>query len=461
MIKAKDIHVIQKGDRYVVFHPESLSLFSVSKEIGEILICYENNFKYVNQNMDNNIDNILKHLSENINKDSAKDLKWTDSIPKALSLLISQDCNLRCGYCYADHGTFGHENKLMSYNTAKKCIDKLFSKDDPTHISFLGGEPLLNFHLIKKIDNYLNKNKLNVIYSMITNGTILNNEIKNFVNEKFLDLHISLDGSKEINDVQRFGGDCRSVHDCVAETLNKLDPRNYPITIKSTITRKNAKRLPEIINYISSLNIDFIDIRSVKDIPPNSEFFINDDEFVMYLDGLAKVLINNVNKAANGEKVKMISVTSFILMLIITKTRWIYGCAAGRGLITITANGDVYPCEKYYGLNEFYMGNVYDDDFPGEKFKRLMEMFRQINIYNSAYCKACWARYLCGGVCHWRSYISHKDLSRPSERRCMEIKTILDALLPEIAEIFLNEEKTKKVLNSLKLKERLLYQCLK
>ena len=454
MIKAKDIHVIQKNDRYVAFHPESLSLFAVTEDIGKLLKFYEMNSKCLNSEEKENINSILNYFSELIELDSAKDFKWINLEPRALSLLVSQDCNLRCGYCYADHGIYGsEEKKLMSYDTAKKCIDKLLSKDNSNHISFFGGEPLLNFTLIKRIDSYVNKKNLNVVYTMTTNGTIMNDEIKNFINEKFLNLRISLDGPKDINDGQRFGG-VKSVHDRVIETIGMLHPRSYPITIKSIVTKKSANRLTEIVEHISSLNIDSIDIKPVIYVPPGSKFFINDEDYKTYINELANIHVSNIIKLANGEKVKPISDTCFILALMITKTRWIYRCAAGRGLITITADGDVYPCEKYIGLSDFHMGNVHDDDFPGERFRRLRDMFYAVNIYNSPDCNACWARFLCGGVCHWQSYITHEEMSRPTERRCMETKAILEALLPEIAEIFSDEVKTKNVLKYLKLDEQ-------
>lgn len=145
-------------------------------------------------------------------------------------------------------------------------------------------------------------------------------------------------------------------------------------------------------------------------------------------------------------------------MQMISKTRRIYGCEAGRETLTITADGDVYPCHKYIGLKEFYMGNVHDEDFPGDKFERLRETLRKINVYTSPDCNTCWARFLCGGVCHWRSNITHGDMSQPTEQRCMEMKSILEALLPEIAEIFSDEIKTGNVLNWLKSNKRYLRQ---
>lgn len=450
MTEANDIHVIQKDSRYIVFHPESFSLFSVAEDIGEILKSYEISSKYINSDVDYIINNILNHLSENIELDSMEDFKCANSLPRILSLLVSQDCNLRCGYCFANHGTYESENKLMSYDTAKTCIDKLLNKDVSNHITFFGGEPLLNFRLIKEIDFYLKQKKIISTYTTITNGTIMNDEIQNFIDERFLSLWISLDGPKDLNDGQRFGG-FESVHDRVLETIDKLHPRSYPITIKSIITKRNFNNLTEIVHYISTLNIDFMDIKPVTDVPPESEFFMSDEDHAIYVNELANILVSNIKKLANGEKGKLISYMSPILMQMITKTRTINGCLAGREAITITADGDAYPCVKYIGLKEFHMGNVHDEDFPGEKFERLRKTFYMINVYNSVDCNTCWARFFCGGDCHWQSFVTHNDLSRPTERRCLEIKTILDALLPEIAEIFSDETKTKNMLNYLKL----------
>lgn len=453
MIKTKEIHVVQKDSRYVVFHPESFSLFSVTEDIGEILKSYEINAKYINLDKEIKINNILNHLSKKIKLNSTKNPKWTNPEPRGLNLLVSQDCNLKCGYCYADHGTYGSGKRLMKYDTAKKCIDKLFSKNFDNYIVFFGGEPLLNFPLIKKIDSYLNEKKISAKYTTVTNGTLINNEIRNFINEKFLNLCISLDGPKDLNDEQRFGIN-ESVHDCVVEIIEKLHPRSYPILIKSTITKRSVNQLREIVEHISSLDIDSLAIESVKGVSPESEFFISNDDYVTYINDLANILVSNINKLANGEKVVFKTYIYDILIQMITKTRKINICSAGNECITITADGDVYPCQMFFGFKEFHMGNVHDDDFPGEKFNRCKEIFCKANVYNSSKCNACWARFLCGGDCHWQSYISYRSLSQPTEQRCFEMKSIIEALLLEIAVIFQDEIKTKNLLDYMSQNKR-------
>jgi len=414
---------------------------------------YETNSRYINFNAEIYIKNILDDLSEKIERNSTKDPKWTNLEPRALNLLVSQDCNLKCGYCYADHGTYGYEKKLMEYDTAKNCIDKLLGKNYDNYIVFFGGEPLLNFPLIKKIDSHLNKIKLNAKYAAITNGTIMNEEIKNFINNKFFNLGISLDGPKAINDGQRFGL-TESVHDCVIETINKLNPRSYPILIKSIVTKRSVTKLAEIVEHISSLNIDSLAIEPVNDVPTESEFFVSDDDYATYINEVTNILVRNINKLANGDNVAFKTYIYNILIQMITKTRKINMCSAGREFITITAEGDVYPCHMFIKFNEFHMGNVNDENFPGKEFNRLREMFYNANVYKSSECNACWARFLCGGECHWQSYSSYRDLSRPTEQRCLEMKSIIEALLLEIADIFQDKIKAKNLMDSMNLSKR-------
>jgi uncharacterized protein len=455
MTAQADLHVIHKKGRYVVFHPDSFSLFCVEENIGRILEFYETLSKDISliakvfDTSEYYIENLLKYFSDNAVYNTTMDLEWTNGEPRALNLLISQDCNLKCGYCYANHGTYGREKKLMDFDTARKSIDKLLSNEYQNFIVFFGGEPLLNFPLIVEIDSYLTEKGLRAKYTAITNGTIINDEIKKFIEEKFFALGISLDGAKELNDLQRYGS-VESVHDSVLETINKLKYRHYTLSIKSIVTKKNANRITDIVTYISSLDVDSMAVESVNDIPPESEFYLSDEDYAAYIYKLASIITNIIREVANGNRVVFGSYIFDILRQIVTKTRKINMCSGGREFITITADGDVYPCHMYIGIDEFKMGNVHDDDFPGRKFAEIREIFYNANVYTSTNCKNCWARFLCGGECHYFSYISNNDLSTPREQRCMEMKAVIEALLPEIADIFLDEIKTKNLLNSIK-----------
>lgn len=440
------IHVIKRNGKYIALNPESLSLFSIVENVGKMLESYESGSENLPENMNGGeIDRVklLDSFSENANCNMSKN--QVDMDPKALCLIISHDCNLQCGYCYADHGTFGRGKKLMDFKIAKESIDKLLCKSSNNFILFFGGEPFLNFPLLKEVTEYGNQNNLNIKYTTITNGTIMNYTIKKFIYENFFGLQLSLDGPKEINDVQRYGK-VESVHDSVLETLNQLKSETYPLSIKCIITKQSINKLNYIMNYISSLGVASIAFAEASMLPEDSKFLISDEEYDDYVIELSQILVRNLVQLALGNKTPVMDPVFDILRSLVTKRRKINYCSAGREYVAVTAEGDVYPCHGFVGIDEFKMGNVFDEDFPGESYSSIKNIFKNINVYASKECSSCWARFLCGGDCAAHSYIYENDLSKPTKRRCIMAKTILDALLPTMAEIFQNTSQIQNIL---------------
>lgn len=441
------IHVVKKKNKYIVFNSESLSLFSVTEKIGKVLESYESRSENLPESVGSieiDIAKILGSFEEIDNSDTCK--SWAENEPKALCLIISQDCNLQCGYCYADHGAYGGEKKLMEFKTAKESIDKLLGENRNNFILFFGGEPFLNYHLMKDVVEYGNQNELNIRYTTITNGTIMNESIKEFIYKHFYSLQISLDGPKEINDLQRYGR-LESVHDRAIETLDQLRSRDYPLSIKCIITKNSINKLNTIMGYLSTLHVGSIAFAEAALLPEDSEFYISDAEYENCIAELSNIMVRNLDHLASGDKTPTIGPFFGILRSLTTKTRMVNFCSAGRGYLAITADGDVYPCHGFVGIDEFKMGNVHDEDFPGESYITIKNIFNNLSVYTSEECSSCWARFLCGGCCAVHSYIYNKDMSKPTKRRCIMAKSILEALLPEIAEIFSDNTKMQNILN--------------
>lgn len=440
------LHVIKRNNKYIVFNPESLSLFSVTSSIGKTLELYESRSEGLPENIGSSeidIAKLMDAFGKKVNYSICKSrAEWNT---KALCLIISHDCNLQCGYCFADHGTFGGKRKLMSFETAKESIDKLLDKNSDNYILFFGGEPFLNFPLMKNVTEYEIRNELNIKYTTITNGTIMNNAIKEFIYKNFFELQISLDGPKEINDLQRYGN-VESVHDQALKTLDQLKSKAYPLSIKCIITKNSVNKLNTIIEYLSTLGVGSIAFAEASLLPEDSEFFISDTEYEDCVTEVSHILVRNLDQLASGDKAPIIGPIFDILRSLATKTRKINYCSAGREYVAITADGDVYPCHEFIGIDEFKMGNVHEEDFPGELYNTMKTIFYNLNVYTSEECSSCWARFLCGGGCAVHSYIYNNDLSKPPKRRCIMAKSILEALLPEMAEIFQDKTKMRNIM---------------
>lgn len=125
---------------------------------------------------------------------------------KKIMLIITETCNLRCRYCYEKN----KNGKSMNFETARKIIDSAYADMNGFEsmvIELHGGEPFINFSLIKKIDDYVLENHSNipVLFRAITNGTLVHGEIQEWLKERAdrYELMLSIDGKQEQNDENR------------------------------------------------------------------------------------------------------------------------------------------------------------------------------------------------------------------------------------------------------------------
>ena len=152
-----------------------------------------------------------KLFSDDIFEVVAKQFKARQSVIKAVCLHVAHSCNLRCRYCFADEGAYkGSGKAIMSYETAVKAIEFLIANSGTRknlEVDFFGGEPLLNWDVVKKTVEYgLVRGKecdKNFRFTLTTNGILLDDEVIEFSNKYMSNVVLSLDGRPEINDKMR------------------------------------------------------------------------------------------------------------------------------------------------------------------------------------------------------------------------------------------------------------------
>lgn len=192
------------------------------------------------------------------------------------TICVTHNCNLDCVYCYQEHDT----NVRMNFETAKKCIDWIFNNipDDMegVEIGFIGGEPLLEFDLIKKIVEYTCSvpEYGNYIFYATTNGTVLTNEMKKWFecHKKCFVLGLSLDGTPDTHNKNR------------SNSYEKIDIDFFRNTwpeqgVKMTLTEYSLKHLAENIKYVHSLG--FVDVGGVNLF--EGEFDWSKEEYIKLL----------------------------------------------------------------------------------------------------------------------------------------------------------------------------------
>ena len=366
-------------------------------------------------------------------------LEYNDEVPvKALCLNISHDCNMACEYCFAGKGDFGLEKKLMDEKTGMNAIKFLMlnSKGRKNlEVDFFGGEPLLNFETVKNI--VLNTRKLekeynkNVRFTLTTNGTLLDENKINFINENISNIVLSLDGLKETNDYMRkYNGGEGSYFEIVplyqklvAERTGKY--KDY--YIRGTFTKKNLNFAKDVI-HMRELGFENVSVEPVVAEEYSDYAISNEDLPAIFKE--YEILAKEIIKRKKNNK----DIFNFFHFNIdLENGPCIYkrakGCGSGSEYLAVTPNGDIYPCHQFVGNEKYKLGNVNkSDDFDISDIKLnkdLMKKFYDNNIITNEKCEKCWAKYFCGGGCPANNDKFNNNIYSPYESACkMEKKRI-------------------------------------
>ena len=183
--------------------------------------------------------------------------KERQSVVKAICLHVAHACNMTCEYCFAGKGEYHGEQAIMSYEVGKRALDWLIENSGTRRnleVDFFGGEPLLNFDVVKQLVAYgRSQEKIhdkNFRFTLTTNGMLLDDEVIEFANREMSNVVISLDGRKNINDkVRRTHGD-EGTYDMILPAFKKLadsrDQQNY--YVRGTYTHYNTDFADDILH---------------------------------------------------------------------------------------------------------------------------------------------------------------------------------------------------------------------
>ncbi len=347
---------------------------------------------------------------------------------KALCLHMAHDCNLRCAYCFADKGAYGGDKGLMSIEVAKASIDFLLANSGNkrnVEVDFFGGEPLLNFKVIKQCVVYAKeqqkKYSKTVHFTITTNGTIFSEEINEFLQEHMDNIVLSLDGRQTVNDHLRIYPSGKGSYDKavknIQEIANNRQGKSY--FIRGTYTRDNLDFYEDVKHIYEQLRLKEISIEPVS----GGNFTLTDEEI--------KIAMIEYERFAK-EYAKQDDYRFYHFTLNLYNSPCIYkriaACGAGVDYGAVSPDGMIYACHQFVGEDKFVMGNVYD----GITNNQLKEVFASNNVFTKDDCPNCWAKYFCSGGCHANAYYTNGDISKPDRKACtLQKKRIECALMIE------------------------------
>lgn len=366
-----------------------------------------------------------------------KDKRQT--VVKALCLHIAHDCNLACKYCFAEEGEYHGRRALMSFEVGRKALDFLVENSGNRvnlEVDFFGGEPLMNWEVVKQLVRYgrsLEKeHNKKFRFTLTTNGVLLNDEIKEFVNKEMSNVVLSLDGRKEVNDAMRPFRSGKGSYDLIVPKFQDLaESRNQTnYYVRGTFTRNNLD-FSEDVKHFADLGFKQMSIEPVVG-PEEDPYSIREEDLPKIMEEYDKLALEYIKRAKEGNGFNF-----FHFMIDLEQGPCVYkrlsGCGSGTEYLAVTPWGDFYPCHQFVGNEDFLMGNVDE----GITRNDIVKTFSNCNVYSKEKCKNCFARFYCSGGCAANSYNFHGtihdayDIGCEMEKKRVECSIMIKAALAD------------------------------
>ena len=355
----------------------------------------------------------LKNAGKLFSKDTfepmAGELKArTSGVVKALCLHIAHTCNLNCSYCFASQGKYHGERALMSYEVGKRALDFLVENSGTRRnleVDFFGGEPLMNFDVVKKLVEYarsIEKEKgKNFRFTLTTNGVLIDEDVIDFANREMSNVVLSLDGRKEVHDRYRVDYAGNGSFEKIVPKFQKLvkarGGKNY--YMRGTFTHANPDFLEDIKTMLD-LGFNELSMEPVVAAANDPSALTEEDKAIVMkqYEDLAKLMIERDKEGR--------PFTFYHYMIDLKGGPCIYkrisGCGSGTEYIAVTPWGDLYPCHQFVGDEKFKLGDIWN----GVQNKEVQNEFAACNVYAREECRSCWARLYCSGGCAANAYHS-------------------------------------------------------
>jgi uncharacterized protein len=236
-------------------------------------------------------------------------------------------------------------------------------------------------------------------------------EQADFINREMKNIVISIDGRKEVHDAMRRDAAGRPTYDRVIENAHKLvdgrgDGEYY---IRGTYTRENLDFAEDVL-AIAEAGFDRISLEPVV----TAKACAIRPEDLPRIKNQYEILARASIKYANRGKP-----FQFFHFMIDLKSgpclnKRLRGCGAGSEYLAVAADGKLYPCHQFAGMDDFLMGDIRHDAIDDP----IRRAFLETHIFSKQGCADCWAKYYCSGGCAANAYHAEGDIKIPYQIGC-------------------------------------------
>ncbi len=342
---------------------------------------------------------------------------------KELIIHVSNDCNMRCLYCYGDGGCYNMKREFMDEDTVIEALEKMYGiYPNIDLINFFGGEPSLNLKVIRTACEYVRSRKKNTMLGMVSNGTCASQELLDIINEYDFKITFSVD-MQPMQDVLRPMVSGKPSFEIVLKNFNYLRAHSSePSGIEVTYTemhrangfspadllkevRKSFGDVPMVFNPVSSCDSRF-DIQDMSCFGESVDELYGEQDLYKKTPFIQAVLMSMVEKNINY-----------------------HFCPSGFGKTSISSTGDIYSCQGFLGDEKYKFGNVREplDVLKARVIEKSDEMYNKNKLVKGQ-CKDCYLNTYCHR-CAANNCMKTQDVGTSPEKLCDMQKDVFDRVI--------------------------------
>ena len=349
--------------------------------------------------------------------------EWKDVQLEEFWLHVTNQCNLRCIHCHLSSG-LPLKNELAIQEIFRITDEARELGAEKAIIS--GGEPFLRkdvLDILGHISEYFRR------ITFVTNGTLITEDIaSNLSGYSNVMVQVSLDGAREeTNDFIRGKGSYRKT----VRGIEHLVTAQVPCVIAMTLVKQNLNEISEMVDLAKTFGLNHMHfpILQVKGRAKESE-----SEVVPENEAMVSA-VKEIFKIPRTEGTAVSLSENFFQIIRAMQKKDL--CGAGKQLISIAADGRVYPCPGLHE-DEFCAGSLLQHSL--KEIYETSDIFNQLRslcVLDIPECRPCEFKFICGGGCHVDRYHAYGHLKAPTPR-CEAHQQIYSHLLVEEAKKFLS-----------------------
>ena len=437
----KRVHFIKTDDDWIAYFCDTVRYRRISaqeKECWDYILRGKTKEEYCSDVRDADA-----YLYDRCQTDLTDDGETAPQVPEEklrLTLNVANSCNMNCGYCYANGGTYHSKENLMPLEVAKKAVDLFTEKfREIGSIKFIGGEPLLNKKVVCGVCDYV-REKYNAgmlpkmpDFIIATNGTILDDELIEYSIRYNWRVGLSFDGPESIHDIVRTFRSGASTVSLIKGNIKKWKAATggrCPSSVNacfSGVHQQHGVTVTDAVKYMKDeLGIEKVNIVPVDASKDSSFGLLDNDCFVKAI----REILDSSSKDYRKYMFTKLKQLEKVLRAHLSMSGHV--CKAGLTTFGISTAGVVSPCHMLTDEQGFYMGTVEDKDlFESGSFLSVQNKLNAYNRYESERCRDCFVNRLCIG-CLGGNTFRTGDPYQSDPVVCSMIKGAVEELLKDI-----------------------------